>query len=235
MTVKKMAAQFGLTGCIAMAAVFATLPAHAAFGLPDVALPGSGSKASNVDVGGLLSQQKDLMGRFNQSMNNMLVAQALTLQAGGLKDQADAISAAANNYKQGAVQSKDQLERDTQLSKNATETINGLIKKNASLSAEGQAKLVSAVPHYAVGMYEGTKLPQSFKSWTESAKSGVNSLTADPLNAGKLTSGLGDVTTVATNLPTLVSTWTATSKAFLSYAKSNKVDTKDLSSKMGDI
>jgi hypothetical protein len=235
MNVKKMTAQLGLTGFMALAAVFSIPAAHAAFGLPDVALPGSTGKTGSVDVGSLLSQQKDLMGRFKQSMNNMLTAQALTLQAGGLKEEAQKASAAATNYGQGSVISKDQLARDSKVSENASKAINDLMKKNGSLSAGGQEKLVSAVPHYAKGMYEGTQLPKSFQSWADSAKGGLSSLKTDPMNASKLTGSIDDVTTVTTNLPALLSTWTTTSKAFLNYAKSNKVDTRDLSNKMGDL
>jgi hypothetical protein len=235
MHVKKMTAQLGLAGLMALAAALSMPAAHAAFGLPDIPIPGGAATASNVDVGSLLSQQKDLMGRFNQSMSNMLTAQALTLEAGGLKKQADLASATAANYKDGAVHSKDQIARDSKVSAEASKAIDDLMKKNTVLSADGQKKLMSAVPHYAKGMYEGTKLPQGFQAWTDSAKSGLNGLTADPMNASKLTGGIGDVATVATNLPALVSTWTTTSKAFLTYANSNKVDTTDLSSKMGDL
>lgn len=236
MQIKKMTAQLGLTGFMVMAAVLSMPAAHAAFGLPDIPIPGaSTAKAGNVDVGSLLSQQKDLMGRFNQSMSNMLTAQALTLEAGGLKKEAELALATAANYKDGAVQSKDQLERDTKITADGSKAIDGLMKKNAVISADGQKKLLTAVPHYAKGMYEGTQLPKSFQSWTESAKNGLSGLTTDPMNASKLTGGIGDVATVATNLPALVSTWTTTSKAFITYAKSNKVDVKDLSSKMGDL
>ncbi|MDB6145584.1 MAG: hypothetical protein JWP80_4628 [Pseudomonas sp.] len=234
MYVKKMTAQLGLTGFMALAAAF-SMPAAHAFGLADIAPAAGATKGSSVDVGSLLSQQKDLMGRFKQSMNNMLVAQALTLEAGGLKEDAQKASAAAANYGQGSVITKDQLDRDTKVSENASKVINEQIKKNVTLSAAGQEKLLSAVPHYGAGMYEGTKLPKSFQSWTDSAKGGLSSLKTDPMNASKLTGSLDDVTTVATNLPALLGTWTTTSKAFLNYAKSNKVDTKDLSSKMGSL
>ncbi len=235
MKANKITTQMGLAGFMALAAAMALPAAHAGFGLPDIAMSGNATKADSVDVGSLLSQQKDLMGRFNQSMSNMLIAQALTLEAGGLKKEADLARATADNYKDGAVQSKDMLERDTKITVEGSKAIDGLMKKNAVLSADGQKKLLNAVPHYASGTYEGTRLPSSFQAWTDSAKSGLNGLAADPMNAGKLTAGLGDVAIIATNLPALVSSWTTTSKAFLTYAKSNKVDTKDLSSKMGTL
>jgi hypothetical protein len=219
---------------MALAAAF-SLPAAQAFGLADIAPSAGASKGSTVDVGSLLSQQKDLMGRFKQSMNNMLTAQSLTLDACGKKEDAQKALAAAANYGEGSVVTKDQLARDTQIAENSTKMINAETQKSVVLSAEGQKKLLSAVPHYGAGMYEGTKLPKSFQSWTDSAKSGLSGLKTDPMNASKLTGSLDDVTTVATNLPALLGTWTTTSKAFLNYAKTNKVDTKDLSSKMGNL
>lgn len=235
MNVKKITAQLGFTGFMAMALVL-TVPTAQAFGLPKVpSLGASSEKSSGVDVASLMSQQKDLMGRFNQSMNNMLTAQSLTLAAGGLKEQADLALATAANYKEGTVQSKEALERDSKITADGTKAIEELMKNKTALTADGQKKLLSAVPHYAKGMADGSKLPKAFQDWTGSAKNGVSSLKTNPMGASKLTGGLTDATTVLTNLPSLMVAWTNTSKAFISYAGSNKVNTKDLSSAMGDL
>lgn len=238
MKVKNLTAQLSLTGFMALSAALYLPTANAAFGLPDVAIPGVSSGSSDaapVDLASLLTQQKDLMGLFKQSMGNMLTAQSLTLAAGGMKAEAEKASAAAANYGTGSVVSSEQLKRDTELSTNASKAISELTKQNSALSAEAQSQLLSAVPHYAMGMYEGTKLPKGFQAWADSAKSGMSGLMSDPAGASKLTGGLDEVATVTQNLPSLISAWTTTSQAFLSYAKSNKVDTKDLSSKMGDL
>lgn len=237
MQMKKLTAQLAMTGLMALSAAF-YLPAASAFDLPKVKIPGVGSETSNaapVDVDALMTQQKDLMGRFNKSMNNMLLAQSKTLSAGGMKEEAEKASAAAANYGAGSVISSEQLERDTEVSANASKLITDLATKEASLSAEAQSQLLSAVPHYAVGMYEGTKLPDGFKTWADSAQSGVKTLMTDPSAAKNLTNGISEVAVVTENLPALMTAWTTTSKTFLTYAKSNKVDTKDLSSKMGDL
>ena len=235
MNVKKITAQLGFTGVMAMALVL-TIPTAQAFGLPKVpSLGASSEKAGSVDVASLMSQQKDLMGRFNQSMNNMLIAQSLTLEAGGLKEQANLALATAANYKEGAVHSKKAIERDSKITADASKAIQELMKNKTALTADGQKKLLSAVPHYAKGMADGTKLPKAFQDWTGSAKNGMSGLKTDPMGAKKLTGGLTDVTTVLTNLPSLLGTWTNTSKAFISYAGSNEVNTKDLSSVMGDL
>lgn len=237
MKLKSMIVKMGLSGVLAIATV-AAIPAVHAFGLDTLKSAAGVSESAEkggVDVNSLLSQQKDLMGRFNSSMNNMLLAQAKTLEAAGLKEDAQRASAAAENYKSGNVVSKDQLKRDSMVSAESNSKIEQLLKQNNKLSADGQKLLVSAVPHYAKGMYDGTRLPKDFESWTSSAQGGLNSLASNPLGAGKLTSGLKDVTTVATSLPNLLKTWGSTSVAFVNYAKSNKVDVSDVESKLGDL
>ena len=90
MKLKKAIVQMGLTGVLAAATVVA-MPAAHAFGLNSLksaAGMGESAESGAVDVDTLLSQQKDLLGRFNSSMNNMLLAQAKTLEAGGLKEDA---------------------------------------------------------------------------------------------------------------------------------------------------
>jgi hypothetical protein len=237
MKLKSMMVQMGLSGVLALATV-AAVPAAHAFGLGDLkAAAGGGESAEQggVDVKTLLSQQQDLMGRFNSSMNNMLLAQSKTLAAAGLKEEAQRAGAAAENYKSGNVVSEEQLKRDALVSAESNSKIEQLLKQGGNLSADGQKMLVSAVPHYAKGMYDGTRLPKEFESWTSSAQGGLDSLASNPLDAGKLSSGLKDVTTVATNLPNLLKTWGSTSAAFVSYAKSNKVDVSDVESKLGDL
>lgn len=237
MKLKSMMVQMGLSGVLAMATM-ATIPAVHAFGLGDLkAAAGGGESAEQggVDVKALLSQQQDLMGRFNSSMYNMLLAQSKTLAAIDSKKEADIASAAAENFKTGNVQSKEQLDRAVEITESANKTIQQKSKESGQLSSEGQKLLVSAVPHYAKGMYDGTRLPKDFESWTSSAQGGLNSLASNPLDAGKLSSGLKDVTTVATSLPSLLKTWGSTSAAFVNYAKSNKVDVSDVESKLGDL
>src|SRR5699024_3950803 len=150
--VKKITAQLGFTGFMAMALVL-TIPTAQAFGLPKVpSLGASSEKAGSVDVASLMSQQKDLMGRFNQSMNNMLIAQSLTLEAGGLKEQANLALATAANYKEGAVHGKKAIARDSKITADASKAIQELMKNKTALTADGQKKLLSAVPHYSKGM-----------------------------------------------------------------------------------
>lgn len=237
MKLKSMIVQMGLSGVLAVATV-AAIPAVHAFGLDTLksaAGVGESADKGGVDVKSLLSQQKDLMGRFNSSMNNMLLAQSKTLEAAGLKEDAQRANASAENYKSGNVVSEDQLKRDSIVSAESNTKIEQLLKQNNQLSEDGQKLLLSAVPHYAKGMYDGTRLPKELESWTSSAQGGLDSLVSNPLQAGKLTSGLKDVTTVATNLPNLLKTWGSTSSAFVSYAKSNKVDVSDVESKLGDL
>lgn len=237
MKLKKAIVQMGLTGVLAAATVVA-MPAAHAFGLNSLksaAGMGESAESGAVDVDTLLSQQKDLLGRFNSSMNNMLLAQAKTLEAGGLKEDAQRAQAAAENYMSGSVVSGDQLKRDVEISAESNAKIQALQSENTQLAAGGQQLLIAAVPHYAKGIYEGTRLPNEFESWSSSAKGGLKSLTSNPMQARKLTSGISDVTNVIANLPTLLKTWGSTSTAFVTYAKRNKVDVSDVESKLGDL
>ncbi len=243
MKLNNLVVKFGLTGILTIGSL-AALPGANAFGLDSVkqvagaAVGGpSGSSAQKpaVDVDALLTEQKDLMGRFKGSMNNMLLAQSRTLKAAGLVEDADRAVAAANNYGSGNVISREQLDRDTQSTIANARKIEELKKKGAALSSEGRTELATAVPHYAKGLYEGGKLPNAFSKWTSNAKGGLSSLAANPLKAKQLSSGLDDVATVTANLPALLKTWGDSSSAFVSYAKSNKVQVGDVEKSLGDL
>tara|TARA_R110000796_G_scaffold207760_1_gene324070 strand:+ start:2523 stop:3236 length:714 start_codon:yes stop_codon:yes gene_type:complete len=212
-----------------------------AFGLDSITSKVTGSDSgvqesgATVDVDTLVNQQKDLMGRFSASMNNMLLAQAKTLEATGYKDEADRATAAAQSYSSGNVISDDAVKRDTELTSKNQALIESSLANSGDLSAEARSTLLSAVPHYAVGMYEGTKLPDAFKDWTDLAQGGVSSLSSNPMKARKLTGGLSEVTDVVSNLPALLSAWTGTSRSFMAYARNNQIDVSDIQDKLGDL
>lgn len=235
MKLQNTAATLGLSALIAIGAI-ATAPAVHAFGLDSIkSVAGGDSGSAAIDVDSLVSEQKDLMGRFNLAMNNMLMAQSRVLAAGNMKEYADMAAASAANYSTGNVVAKDQLERDTALTSENNARIEAMLKQGNALTDEGRKLLATAVPHYAKGLYEGTKLPGAFSKWTDSAKGGVASLKSNPMKLAPLQKSLGEATTVATNLPALVKAWGATSRDFIAYAKSNKVDVSDVESQLGDL
>lgn len=208
------------------------------FGLGDIkaksGLLGGGS-SSTVDVAGLSSQQQELMGQFSSAMENMLLAQSKTLEATGYKEEALAASEAALNYQSGNINDPNAVERDKELTIKNQEIIENAVSQQTTLTEEGRAALLEALPYYGKGMYDGYQLPDAFQAWSGNAKNGLDSLKTQPGEAAKLGGKIKEVTTVTTNLPGLVKAWGSTTKTFLTYAKSNDVDVSDVESKLGDL
>lgn len=237
MKFKKSAMTLGLSAFMAFSAIGTTSSVHA-FGLDSVKSMVGGENATGggaVDVDSLVTKQKDLMGRFNIAMQNMLLAQSNVLAAGNLKEQAELASATAAHYATGNVVSKDQLDRDTQLTAENNARIQEIFSQKSQLSEEGRALLLAAVPHYAKGVYEGTKLPDAFSDWSASASGGISSLSSNPMGAASLKQSLGEVVVVTTNLPALISAWGATTRDFVAFAKSNEINVGDVESQLGEL
>ena len=208
-----------------------------AFGLGDVAgsvTGGASGGGAKVDVDGLLSQGKGLMGKFNSAISNMTAAEAQTMKALGLQAEGDKLLAVSKNYASGNVQSSDQVDRDVQLSVDASKAIDEKIKENGKLDAASKKNLAIAVPFFAKGIAESAGLPGEFKNWATTTQSGIASLTSNPTDAMKLKDGALAPLQVAQNLPSLVSSFGQTTKNFVSFAQGNGLDVKSVSSAIGD-
>ena len=180
------------------------------------------------DNSALEQQHSDLMLRFNASMNNMLIAQAKTLQATGNTDAATQTMNAAQQYAIGGVSDSDVIQRDTQLTSTNQQLIQNALSQAAAMSGENRAALIEAIPYYTAGIQEGTKLSGAFSQWINNAQGAAGSLLSNPMAAAQLTSSLGDATTIARNLPALLSAWSGTSQSFMSYASANQLDVSTL-------
>ncbi|WVM91501.1 hypothetical protein ULG90_15835 [Halopseudomonas pachastrellae] len=76
--------------------------------------------------------------RFNASMNNMLIAQAKTLQATGNTDAATQTMNAAQQYAIGGVSDSDVIQRDTQLTSTNQQLIQNALSQAAAMSGENR-------------------------------------------------------------------------------------------------
>lgn len=219
----------GLIGLVA-AGLLASGQAQA-FGL-DALKSAAGAALNTATQGGdnandnsaLEQQHSDLMLRFNASMNNMLMAQAKTLQATGNTDAATQTLNAAQQYAIGGVTDSDVILRDTQLTSTNQQLIQNALSQAVAMSGENRAMLVEAIPYYTAGIQEGGKLSGAFSQWINNAQGSASSLLSNPMAAAQLTSSLSEASTIARNLPALLSAWSGTSQSFMSYATANQLD-----------
>ena len=202
-----------------------SLKAAAGAALNTAAQGGEAAGAEN------LAQQQDLlMQRFNASMNNMLMAQAKTLEATGQTDIASRTLAAAANYAQGANTDTASIAADTELTSSNQALIQSLLAQGGTLSGANRSTLAEAIPFYQNGLKEGSLLSGAFQSWLASAKGSAGSLLSNPMAAGELTRSIGEASSVARNLPSLINAWSGPSQSFLSLANANQVDAGQLQS-----
>ncbi len=226
--------QAGLLSLIAVGMLTATQAN--AFGL-DSLKSAAGAALSATAQGGeaagaenLAQQQDALMQRFNASMNNMLTAQAKTLEATGQTDIASRTLAAAANYAEGAKLDGASLAADTELTSNNQALIQSLLSQSGTLSSANRSTLAAAVPYYQNGLQEGSALSGAFQSWLSNAKGSAGSLLSNPLAAGELTNSITQASTVASKLPNLINAWSGTSQSFLNLANANQVDAGQIQS-----
>lgn len=207
-----------------------------AFGLDSLksaagaALSANGQGSDNASADTLAQQQDALMQRFNASMNNMLTAQAKTLEATGQSDLASRTLAAAANYAQGATADGATIAADTELTSSNQALIQSLLSQTGTLNGENRNTLAEAIPYYQNGLKEGSMLSGAFQSWLDSAKGSAGSLLSNPMAAGELTSSISEASTVARNLPSLINAWSGTSQSFLSLANANQLDAGQIQS-----
>lgn len=194
--------------------------------------------APAIDIDSLANTQKGLMGRFNSALNNMLLAQSNTLEALGLRDDADLAKSEAEYWGGGVVDDQDKIERGIEITRNSQIKIDEKLEHGQALTGEAKTHLTAATAHYARGMYDGIQLPPEFHSWAEAVTDAISSSSSDAMQASKvlnLKKNSGPALYVAQNLPSLVTVWGDATKNFAQFAKQNDVDVSELDSVIGDL
>ncbi|MGB9153881.1 MAG: hypothetical protein WCD70_12450 [Alphaproteobacteria bacterium] len=206
-------------------------------GLPSVggtAPSGSGQQDQSANL------SADLTGiskTFANSFHAMCMAESVSAEALGLKDQADAAEKLADDYSKGNINSWDQVARDMQTSDDTEKAISEKMAQNTALDADAKAKLAKAVPFYVAGTLNAATLPGKYAAWVKKAQAGVGAIKSNPMSLASngWVTDVPNIANVTTQLPDLVSQWGSVTKKFVAFAHTQNVDTGDLSSKIGKL
>lgn len=223
-----------VVGCAMIVSIATVYPTYA--GPFDNLLGGgapAGSQGATVSAEELDKQLTALNTRFMKSLVAMIVAQSLTSEALGQREEADKWRMQA-----AELEGKSDINavvRAIEISNSASESINEKKRNEKIEDAQARKHIINAVPYYAVGVANAAKLPGEYQSWAKNAEAIVSGMKSNPLSAmsaGGLAGDLADVLDVTSKLPNLISTWSTTTSNFIDLAKTNKVDTKGLASKI---
>lgn len=193
-----------------------------------------GGGGASVDTGALVTQGNGLMGKFGSAYGNMNLALAKTLEALGLKEEADKLAAVAEFYVAGNIADEDQVKRDIEITESAQAKADEEMAKASTLTDEGKAHLASALPHYGKGVVETAGLAAEFSTWASSTASAASSLLSNPMKLISFKDEIAAPAYVASNLPDLISKFTETTGNFVKFAQKNDLEVpSDLSKVAG--
>jgi len=204
-----------------------------AFGLKNVASAVSGSSdAPKADVKGLNEEQAKLKSRFVSALVHMLTAQEKVLDATGEKEAAGATANQVKALKAGNVQDEE-IDKSVALTEANDEAIAKKEQSMNDLDKSAKKKLAQALPPYALGVVDISKLSSDFTSWLNKAQSAVSG--ASPASLLSLKKDLGFGLSLAPKLPTLSSQTLTTTHKLIAFCKSNKLETQGAEDALGDL
>jgi hypothetical protein len=201
-------------------------------------LLGSSPASTQVSPADLSAGLGGLSGSFSASFQNMLMAEALSAKAFGLKSDAEQLEKTAAYYAKGNIEDYGQVERDVVISDQTQVKINDKMAHAKTIDAASKAQLSAAAPYYAAGTAHAATLPGQYAAWTARAQANIGSIKSNPVtlvsSAGLITQ-VPKVVQLSTQLPDLVQKWFSVTKGFVAFTQKEKVDTGDLASKVGNL
>ena len=213
--------------------VFCLSSVAGAFGLSDVtSTVAGGDDAPKADVKGLNSEQAKLKTRLVSALVHMLTAQERVLEATGEKDKAGAMSNQITALKSGNVQDE-QIEKAVALTEENNEVISKKESSMSKLDQNSKKKLVTALPPYAMGVVDMTKLTKDFTDWLDKAQSAVSS--ASPASLFSIKKDLSFGLSMAPKVPAIASEGLETTHKLIAFCKQNKLDTSGAEDALGDL
>jgi hypothetical protein len=215
---------------LAMVAVCAGLPAYAQFpGLPSI---GGKSKpaASGGDVGAVRSK---FFSNFNTAQIAMTSAQSELVNAFGLKDKVQ-LNEERNMRQASGVLDISDVKKSVEQSEATNAAISSRLAENASLSEEGKAHYLAALPHLMRGTVAAVALPKDAQSFADAAKATAQS--GSIMEKASLLGMASDAATVAQVMPDFAMNTVELYRKVLAYGQSNNIplpaDATDLLGKL---
>jgi len=191
---------------------------------------GGSDVASVMSFDDLDGQLGSLNSTFISALRSMLTAQAITMSALGLKDQAAALTSEAKSLE--GKNDLNMVKRSITLSQDASKELDTKLAQSQVADANAKVELAKAVPHYGDGMVNTVQLPGEYANWATNAMESANALKSNPKKAGEYVTKVNEVKEVTKGLPTLFGAWETTTGNFIKFCKQNEIDTGDLASKI---
>lgn len=185
-----------------------------------IRMPGSGGQTQAPSGGDINAAQSALVSNFVQSYVNIATAQAFLMEALNEREQAAALRTQAGALSSGAVD-RDAMRRATELSQEASATIQQRLAAGTISEAASVALFAQALPPLISGTRGALQLPGQASQFAESSRAALGS--ASMLERGRLTTSLATGTYLATNLPGFVRTTADTYRRVFTYANDNDI------------
>ncbi|CCO23281.1 hypothetical protein [Maridesulfovibrio hydrothermalis] len=204
-----------------------------AFGLSSVASGVSGGDDSpKADIKGLNSEQAKLKSRLVSALVHMLDAQGKVLDATGDKDAAGKVANQVESLKKGNVQDEE-IDKSVALTEENNKAISEKESSMSDLDKSSKQKLAKALPPYAMGVVDMTKLSKDFTNWLDRAQSAVSS--ASPASLLSVKDNLAFGLDMAPKIPAICSQTLSTTQKLIAFCKQNKLETSGAEEALGDL
>ncbi|SDL53554.1 hypothetical protein SAMN05660337_3226 [Maridesulfovibrio ferrireducens] len=207
--------------------------AASAFGLGSVtSVVSGGDDAPKADIKGLSSDQAKLKSRLVSALVHMLGAQEKVLIATGDKNAAGAVANQIGVLKAGNVQDEE-IDKSVALTEDNDEAISKKESSMNDLDQSSKKKVAEALPPYALGVVDMTKLSKDFTEWLDGAQSAIAE--ASPTSLLSIKKDLSFGMNMAPRIPALTSQTVSTTHKLIAFCKSNKLETSGAEDAMGDL
>jgi hypothetical protein len=214
-------------------------PHNAAAGLLDGAAGALGAPSAGgaqaASPADLASGLGGLSATFANSFQNMLMAEALSAKAFGLKAESEQLEKTAAYYAKGNVEDYDQVQRDVTISADTQAKIDEKMAGAKSVDAAAKKQLSAAAPYYALGTAHAVALPGQYAAWVNRAQATIKSNPVALVSNSGLANQLPKVAQLSAKLPDLTGKWISVTKGFVTFTQKQKIETGDLSSKVGAL
>ena len=192
-----------------------------ALGLPKFGGSDDSADTSNAEtMDSVIAQQDSLVKTYQLSMGDILSAQALLLEAHGMKEKAAKVASEAEVLGKGAVD-KNEFEKIMELSESANEDLSKKMGEEEALTSDGRKMYQEALLPYASGIGKMAQLKPELEKFMQSASAQVKS--ASMMSKLKVKKKLDVGMYLATKAPGYFTNVASTTKEILTYANKQGV------------
>jgi hypothetical protein len=190
-----------------------------AFGLSSV-MGGGGGSSTGLSADQIQDQFSNVSKDYNAATKSFLLSASTALEAFNSKSQAATLKAEAEQIGTGTV-SSDDVDKRSEMLKNANADITAKMKSGEKLSKAGQAKLVESMGHMAKGAAIEVPLIATVANLTKQTADSMKSVSITQIAKVKTTASV--LSALSTSLPKDLGLAKDTMGHYVDYAKANGI------------